>query len=72
MMLHWLQQTGSKPIALMGGGTTQINLGALLPKRAHLVGTVAQLSTSRQGYIVGAYQVCAPAVPSGVTSRDHW
>jgi tyrosyl-tRNA synthetase len=24
MMLHWLQQTGSKPIALMGGGTTRV------------------------------------------------
>ena len=24
MMLHWLQQTGGKPIALMGGGTTRV------------------------------------------------
>ena len=24
MMLYWLQQTGSKPIALMGGGTTRV------------------------------------------------
>src|ERR687887_1530545 len=24
MMLHWLQQTGNKPIALMGGGTTMV------------------------------------------------
>ena len=24
MLLHWLQQTGNKPIALMGGGTTRI------------------------------------------------
>jgi tyrosyl-tRNA synthetase len=24
MMLHWLQRTGGKPIALMGGGTTQV------------------------------------------------
>ena len=24
MMLHWLQQTGHRPIALMGGGTTMI------------------------------------------------
>jgi tyrosyl-tRNA synthetase len=24
MMLHWLQQTGNKPIALMGGGTTRV------------------------------------------------
>ncbi|MEM0907690.1 MAG: tyrosine--tRNA ligase [Pseudomonadota bacterium] len=24
MLLHWLQQTGHKPIALMGGGTTRI------------------------------------------------
>ena len=24
MMLHWLQQTGSRPIALMGGGTTRV------------------------------------------------
>src|SRR6476659_4601151 len=23
MMLHWLQQTGNKPIVLMGGGTTR-------------------------------------------------
>ncbi|MCU0830453.1 MAG: tyrosine--tRNA ligase [Rhizobiaceae bacterium] len=24
MLLHWLQQTGNKPIALMGGGTTMV------------------------------------------------
>src|SRR5947207_3807034 len=24
MMLHWLQPTGNKPIALMGGGTTRV------------------------------------------------
>jgi tyrosyl-tRNA synthetase len=24
MMLYWLQQTGHKPIALMGGGTTRV------------------------------------------------
>ena len=24
MMLHWLQQTGHRPVALMGGGTTMI------------------------------------------------
>jgi tyrosyl-tRNA synthetase len=24
MMLHWLQETGGKPIALMGGGTTRV------------------------------------------------
>lgn len=24
MMMHWLQQTGNKPIALMGGGTTRV------------------------------------------------
>jgi putative PIG3 family NAD(P)H quinone oxidoreductase len=27
-------------VGVMGGGATEINLGALLPKRAHLVGTV--------------------------------
>lgn len=27
-------------VGVMGGGTTEINLGLLLPKRAHLVGTV--------------------------------
>ena len=24
MMLYWLQQTGHRPIALMGGGTTRV------------------------------------------------
>ncbi len=24
MMLHWLQETGGKPLALMGGGTTLV------------------------------------------------
>ncbi|HSO47263.1 MAG TPA: tyrosine--tRNA ligase, partial [Rhizobiaceae bacterium] len=24
MMLHWLQESGNKPIALMGGGTTMV------------------------------------------------
>jgi tyrosyl-tRNA synthetase len=24
MMLHWLQQTGGRPVVLMGGGTTRV------------------------------------------------
>ena len=24
MMLHWMQKTGHRPIALMGGGTTRV------------------------------------------------
>src|ERR1700752_166488 len=28
MMLHWLQQTGNKPITLMGGGTTMVGAPA--------------------------------------------
>ena len=26
MMLHWMQQTGHRPIALMGGGTTRVGI----------------------------------------------
>ena len=31
MMLHWLQQTGNKPIALMGGGTTRVRPAVMRP-----------------------------------------
>jgi tyrosyl-tRNA synthetase len=33
MMLHWMQQTGHKPIALMGGGTGMIGDPSFEPSR---------------------------------------
>ena len=35
MMLHWLQQAGGKPIALMGGGTTGSAIRPARTRAAH-------------------------------------
>src|SRR3954469_9716415 len=42
MMLHWLQRTGNKPIALMGGGTTRVGD----PSRADETGKIVTYEES--------------------------
>ena len=53
MMLHWLQQTGNKPIALMGGGTTRVGD----PSGRDETAQAADLRADRrqQGWIKGTF-----------------
>src|ERR1700674_916347 len=48
MMLHWLQQTGGKPIALMGGGTTQVGDPSGKDETRKLL-TVAEIEANKAG-----------------------
>ena len=48
MMLHWLQQTGGKPIALMGGGTTQVGDPSGKDETRKLL-TVAEIEANKTG-----------------------
>jgi tyrosyl-tRNA synthetase len=50
MMLYWLQQTGGKPIPLMGGGTTQVGdpSGKDASRRLLSVATIAENKRSIQ------------------------
>ncbi len=48
MMLHWLQQTGGKPIALMGGGTTMVGDPSGKDETRKLL-TVAEIEANKAG-----------------------
>ena len=48
MMLHWLQKTGGKPIALMGGGTTQVGDPSGKDESRKLL-TVEQIEANKAG-----------------------
>jgi tyrosyl-tRNA synthetase len=48
MMLHWLQKTGGKPIALMGGGTTMVGDPSGKDESRKLL-TVEQISENKAG-----------------------
>ena len=48
MMLHWLQQTGGKPIALMGGGTTMVGDPSGKDESRKLL-TVEQIEANKAG-----------------------
>jgi tyrosyl-tRNA synthetase len=48
MMLHWLQKTGGKPIALMGGGTTMVGDPSGKDQTRKLL-TVAQIEENKAG-----------------------
>jgi tyrosyl-tRNA synthetase len=48
MMLHWLQETGGKPIALMGGGTTMVGDPSGKDESRKLL-TVAQIEENKAG-----------------------
>ena len=48
MMLFWLQQTGGKPIALMGGGTTRVGDPSGKDESRKLL-TVEQIEANKQG-----------------------
>ncbi len=47
MMLHWLQQTGGKPIALMGGGTTRVGDPSGRDESRKLL-TIEQIEANKQ------------------------
>jgi tyrosyl-tRNA synthetase len=48
MMLHWLQQTGGKPLALMGGGTTMVGDPSGKDESRKLL-TVEQIQANKAG-----------------------
>ena len=48
MMLHWLQKTGGKPIALMGGGTTMVGDPSGKDESRKLL-TVEQIEANKAG-----------------------
>jgi len=48
MLLHWLQKTGGKPIALMGGGTTMVGDPPGKDESRKLL-TVAQIEANKAG-----------------------
>ncbi len=48
MMLHWLQKTGGKPIALMGGGTTMVGDPSGKDETRKLL-TVEQIEANKAG-----------------------
>ena len=48
MMLHWLQQTGGRPIALMGGGTTMVGDPSGKDETRKLL-TVEQIGENKAG-----------------------
>ena len=48
MMLHWLQETGGKPLALMGGGTTMVGDPSGKDETRKLL-TVEQIEANKAG-----------------------
>ena len=48
MLLHWLQQTGGKPIALMGGGTTRVGDPSGKDESRKIL-TIAQIEANKNG-----------------------
>src|SRR5215217_6644830 len=48
MMLHWLQETGGKPIVLMGGGTTRVGDPSGRDESRKLL-TIEQIETNQAG-----------------------
>ena len=48
MMLRWMQKTGHKPIALMGGGTTKIGDPSFKDESRKLL-TVEQIASNLAG-----------------------
>jgi len=48
MMLHWLQQTGNKPIALMGGGTTRVGDPSGRDQSRKLL-SIAEIDANKEG-----------------------
>jgi tyrosyl-tRNA synthetase len=48
MMLHWLQETGGKPVALMGGGTTMVGDPSGKDESRKLL-TVAEIEANKAG-----------------------
>lgn len=65
MMLHWLQQTGNKPIALMGGGTTRVGDPSGKDETRQLR-PIEEIETNKQGI----QQVFAKLIKFGEGKND--
>jgi tyrosyl-tRNA synthetase len=65
MMLRWMQRTGHKPIALMGGGTTKIGDPSFKDESRKLL-TVEQIATN----LAGIRQVFAKFLSFGEGATD--
>jgi tyrosyl-tRNA synthetase len=65
MMLHWMQQTGHRPIALMGGGTTMIGDPSFKDEARKLL-TVEDIDSN----LVGIRKNFAPYLQFGNGPRD--
>src|SRR6185437_13682041 len=48
MMLHWLQETGGKPVVLMGGGTTMVGDPSGKDESRKLL-TIEEIETNKAG-----------------------
>ncbi len=48
MMLHWLQATGNKPIALMGGGTTRVG-DPSGKDETRMIRTIEEIDANKEG-----------------------
>ena len=65
MMLHWLQKTGGKPIALMGGGTTRVGDPSGKDESRKLL-TVEQIEANKAG-IKGVRAASSPSAKARPT-----
>lgn len=65
MMLHWMQKTGHRPIALMGGGTTMIGDPSFKDEARKLL-----TRTDIENNLVGIRKNFAPYVSFGEGPRD--
>jgi tyrosyl-tRNA synthetase len=65
MMLHWLQQTGNKPIVLMGGGTTRVGDPSGRDESRKLL-TIDDIENNKRGI----QQVFAKFLNFGSTKSD--
>jgi tyrosyl-tRNA synthetase len=65
MMMHWLQQTGNKPIVLMGGGTTRVGDPSGKDETRQLR-PIEEIEANKQGM----QQVFAKLIGFGDDARD--
>ena len=68
MMLHWLQQTGGKPIVLMGGGTTRVGDPSGKDETRKIL-SLEEIEANKAGMAAGLRQV--PRLRRGQDRRDH-
>ena len=69
MMLHWLQETGNKPIALMGGGTTRVGDPSGQDETRELL-TVEEIDANKESHQDDVRQV--PATSAAARPTPSW